>query len=390
MSDPSSKYAQRGVSASKEDVHAAVELLEKGLFPNAFCKILPDPFRPDHAMIMHADTAGTKSILAYLYWKETNNLDIWKGIVQDALVMNLDDMACAGCTNHFVVSSTISRNKAYIPGEVIQALIQGAQSFIDTLSGFGIDIHHAGGETADVGDLVRTVDVGYTAMSSLPLKEICTNHIQDGDVIIGLASDGQTVYESSWNYGIGCNGLTSARHDLCSSYYRLMYPESFEPGLPKEVTYCGNYRLTNQYTDQQGNQTDIGSMVLSPTRTYLPLIHAIWPKFQKQIHGMIHCTGGGTTKVKRFLKGVRALKDNPLPIPELFQLIQKESDTSWKEMFQVFNMGTRLEIYTHPEVAGEIQEKASQLGIRNQIIGRVEKSNRSEVILSTSTGTISY
>lgn len=370
-------YLKRGVSSQKEDVHEAIEGLDKGLFPNAFCKILPDVMVGDDSQccIMHADTAGTKSILAYLYWKETGDVSIWKGIAQDAMVMNIDDMICAGATGPFVLSSTIARNKHLIPKEVLKAVIQGCESLIQEWAKHGVQIHMAGGETADVGDLVKTIDVGYTAFARMAKKDVVQIKPQPGDVILGFASFGQAVYEDSFNSGIGCNGLTSARHDILSSYYK-QFTESFDQGTDASVCYIGPYRLT----DHSPNGHEIGKLLLSPTRTFAPLVKKILDNFQQQVHGIVHNTGGGLTKCMKFIdEPVLLIKDNLFDTPEIFSLIQQSSKASWREMVQVFNMGCRLEIYVPQEVATSIIALSSEVGIEAKVIGRVEAASTKEL-----------
>lgn len=386
------KYNKRGVSAKKEDVHEAIKNLDKGLYERAFCKILPDITGgdDDFCNIMHADTAGTKTALAYLYWKETHHTDVWKNIAQDAIVMNLDDMACVGCVDDIILSSTIGRNKHLIPAEVIAAVINGCVEFIENMSQKGIHIHLAGGETADVGDIVRTIDVGYTAFCRMKRSELIVNHIQAGDVIVGLASYGQAEYESAYNSGIGSNGLTSARHDVLGAYYYDHFPESFDPNTPREVVYTGNKRLTEVYKDNQ-HLIEVGHLLLSPTRTYLPVVKSILETVDKKsIHGMIHCTGGGQTKVIKFLENKKVIKDNFLPIPTVFRMIQEETNTSWKEMFQVFNMGHRLEFYVPEAIADTIIQIARQFAIEAQIIGRVEDAPTNQVLIDGPFGRFEY
>ncbi|MBP8917731.1 MAG: phosphoribosylformylglycinamidine cyclo-ligase, partial [Chitinophagales bacterium] len=349
------KYGLRGVSSQKEEVHKAIQHLDKGLFPKAFCKILPDFIGGDetYCNVMHADTAGTKTALAYIYWKETGDLNVWKGIAQDALVMNLDDMACVGITDNIMISSTIGRNKSVISGEVIGAVINGTMDFLQTMEENGVKIHHAGGETADVGDIVRTIDVGITAFGRIKKSELIINDIKPGNVIVGLASYGKSSYEEEYNGGMGSNGLTSARHDVFSKIYAEKYPESFNPLIPDEVVYTGSKFITDKITIGK-NIIDIGKLVLSPTRTYLPILKTILDQFRKNISGIIHCSGGGQTKVLHFIDDVHIIKNNLLPVPPLFKLIQEESKTDWKEMFRVFNMGHRLEFYTDEKTAEEI------------------------------------
>ena len=365
-------YEKRGVSASKTDVHDAVKHLEKGLFPNAFCKVLPDYLGgdADWCNLLHTDTAGTKPILAYLYWKETGDLDVWKGIVQDAMVMNLDDMAVAGVTDGFVVSSNIARNAARIPGGVLSAVILGAEEFLQGLRDQGIDAYLAGGETADVGDLVRTIDVGYTVAARAKRSHILEIDIQPDDVIVGFSSAGQATYEHRYNSGIGCNGLTSARHDLLSNQYAEAHPESYEPTLPPEVVYNGQYRLTDKVEVGDGVALPIGQLLLSPTRTYLPLLKQLLTTHREHIHGIIHNTGGGLTKVLNFISDLHIIKDNPLTIPPIFRHIQPAVPTPWQEMYKTFNMGQRLEVYTDEKTAAEFISTAAEFGIDAQIIGR--------------------
>ena len=386
----SSKYAQRGVSAQKEDVHAAIEGMDKGLYPNAFCKILPDAVGHDPAYcnVMHADTAGTKTSLAYQYWKETGELSVWEGIVQDALVMNLDDMACVGILNDIVVSSTIARNKNLISGDVIATIIRSAQRFADRMKAYGINIHMAGGETADVGDIVRTIDVGYTAFARAKREELIINNIEPGQVIIGVASYGQSSYEDAFNSGMGCNGLTSARHDMFDSYLATKYPESFDPKVPEDLVFTGSYQLTDEIENYPLNA---GKMVLSPTRTYLPVIKRIIQLYKNSIHGMIHNTGGALTKVMHFMDSpMHVVKDNLLPLPKLFEMIQHESGTDWKEMYQVFNCGQRLEIYCDEEVAGSIIPEIQSFNIHAQIIGRIEHADQKQLTITSPFGTFEY
>lgn len=387
----SSKYELRGVSATKSEVHAAIEGLDKGLFPLAFCKILPDFVAgdPDFCNLMHADTAGTKPSLAYMYWKETGDLSVWEGIAQDALVMNLDDMACVGCVDDIIISSTIGRNKQLIPGEVIKTIIQYTQRFADEMSDLGVKLHLAGGETADVGDIVRIIDVGYTAFGRLPRKDLLVNNIQAGDVIVGLSSSGQASYENSYNGGMGSNGLTSARHDVFRHDYAAKYPESFDPSLPKEVVYVGSKSLTDTLTID-GQEIPVGKLVLSPTRTYLPVIKQLFTQLKSQMNGMIHCTGGGQTKVIKFVDGVKIIKDNLLAPPPLFKMIQEESGTAWREMYQVFNMGQRLEVYLPAAYAQDVIDISTSFGIDAQIIGRVEAAEQNSVEIASPYGQFSY
>ncbi|MBK7034884.1 MAG: phosphoribosylformylglycinamidine cyclo-ligase [Bacteroidetes bacterium] len=385
------KYGLRGVSSQKEEVHKAIQHLDKGLFPKAFCKILPDFIGGDAEFcnVMHADTAGTKTALAYIYWKETGDLNVWKGIAQDSLVMNLDDMACVGITDNIIISSTIGRNKSVIPGEVIGAVINGTMDFLQTMQENGVNIHHAGGETADVGDIVRTIDVGITAFGRIKKSELIINDIKPGNVIVGLASYGKATYEQEYNGGMGSNGLTSARHDVFSKIYAEKYPESFNPAIPDEVVYTGSKLVTDEISIGKTN-TDIGKLVLSPTRTYLPILKTILDQFRKNISGIIHCSGGGQTKVLHFIDDVHIIKNNLLPVPPLFKLIQEESKTDWKEMFRVFNMGHRLEFYTDEKTAEEIIAISKQFSIDAQIIGYVETAQKKSVTIKSEYGEFEY
>jgi phosphoribosylformylglycinamidine cyclo-ligase len=374
------KYNLRGVSANKTDVHKAIENLDKGLYPLAFCKILPDFVAndTDYCNIMHADTAGTKTSLAYLYWRETGDLSVWQGIVQDAIVMNLDDMACVGCVDNIVLSSTIGRNKNLISGDVVRTLIEATVDFADKMREYGIQIHLAGGETADVGDIVRTIDVGYTAFARMPRKELIVNDIKAGNVIVGFASYGQATYETAYNGGMGSNGLTSARHDVLSHVYAEQFPESFDPATPKSVVYSGNRRLTDKI--KVGNEEiTAGKLVLSPTRTYLPVLKEILQTTDcKHLHGIIHNTGGGQTKVLKFVKNKHIIKNNLLATPPLFDMIQQESGTAWREMFQVFNMGHRLEIYCDEKIAENLVNIGRNFNIDAQIVGYVQNTEGGE------------
>ncbi|MEZ4961792.1 MAG: AIR synthase-related protein [Saprospiraceae bacterium] len=389
------KYDLRGVSAGKEEVHAAIKGLDKGLYPLAFCKILPDMVAGsgDHCNIMHADTAGTKTSLAYLYWKETGDLSVWKGIAQDALVMNLDDMACVGCVDNIIVSSTIGRNKNLIPGDIIRTLINAATEFADMLATHGIHLHLAGGETADVGDIVRTIDVGYTTFGRMKQSDLIVNNIQAGDVIVGLASFGQASYETEYNGGMGSNGLTGARHDVLDKIYAAKYPDSYDPNTPESVIYTGSKKLTDTIS-VDGNEIPVGKLILSPTRTYLPVLKKILEVFQgekrKAIHGLIHCTGGGQTKVQKFVQNKKVVKDNLFPLPPLFEMIQKESSTDWREMYQVFNMGHRLEFYVDEKHAQEIIALAGSFGIPARIAGFVEPDNGESVLIKSPYGIFGY
>ncbi|MBP6828730.1 MAG: phosphoribosylformylglycinamidine cyclo-ligase, partial [Saprospiraceae bacterium] len=338
MTNNNLKYEQRGVSASKDEVHAAIQHLDKGLYPNAFCKILPDIAAGNarYCNLLHADTAGTKTSLAYIYWRETGDLSVWPGVAQDAIVMNLDDMACAGCTDRIMLSSTIGRNKTLIPGEVISAVIRGTSDFVEKMGRHGVDLHLAGGETADVGDIVRTIDVGFTAFARMKRSEVLINNIRPGDVIVGLASFGQATYEDEYNGGMGSNGLTAARHDVLSKIYAEKYPESFDPKLPEAVVYTGNRLLTEKVSVGE-RETTVGKLILSPTRTFLPVLKEMLGVHRKKIHGLIHVTGGGQTKVLKFVKDVHVIKDNLFELPPLFRMIQESSGTPWREMYQVFN-----------------------------------------------------
>ena len=380
MADPK-RYEMRGVSASKSEVHAAIKNLDKGLYPLAFCKILPDfaGGNADYVNIMHADTAGTKTSLAYIYWKETGDVSVWKGIAQDAIVMNLDDMACVGVVNDILLSSTIGRNKNLIPGEVISQIINGTVAFVEEMKAYDIDIHLSGGETADVGDIVRTIDVGYTAFARSAKKDLIINDIKSGDVIVGFASYGKANYESSYNGGMGSNGLTSARHDVFAKKYYAQYPDSFDANSPEEYIYSGSKSLTDTVSIDGENIT-LGKLVLSPTRTYLPLLKLIFDQYKSKISGIIHNTGGAHTKVKKFADNKKIIKDNLLPIPPLFNIIQSESGSSMEEMFQVFNMGTRLEVYTDASSAEGMIQIAKSVGIDAQVIGRVEDGNGASAV----------
>ncbi|MDN5212443.1 AIR synthase-related protein [Fulvivirgaceae bacterium BMA12] len=383
------RYMQRGVSASKEDVHNAIKNIDKGLFPNAFCKIVPDYLAgdPDYCNIMHADGAGTKSSLAYLYWKETGDLSVWKGVAQDAIIMNVDDLICVGALDHMLLSSTIGRNKNKIPGEVIAALINGTEEVLAMLRDHGVNIISTGGETADVGDLVRTVIVDSTVMARARRDQIIENHIQPGDVIVGLASYGQAKYEEEYNGGMGSNGLTSARHDVFNKYLAQKYPESFDEAVPRELVYSGKYQLTDKL---EGVPLDIGKLVLSPTRTYAPVMQEIFKTHRKNIHGIIHCSGGAQTKVLHFLDKNHVIKDNLFPIPPLFRIIREESGTDWKEMYKVFNMGHRMEIYLDETYAEDLLAISSSFGVEARIIGRVEDSARKQLTIKSEFGEFEY
>ncbi|MEI6410707.1 MAG: AIR synthase-related protein [Bacteroidota bacterium] len=374
-----STYDLRGVSASKDDVHAAIQHLDKGLYPNAFCKILPDFSGGSERFcnLLHADTAGTKTSLAYLYWRETGDLSVWPGIVQDAIVMNLDDMACVGCTDNILLSSTIGRNKNLIPGEVVSAIIRGTSDFIDNMRSLGVKLELAGGETADVGDIVRTADVGFTAFARMRRSEVIDANIQAGDVIVGLASFGQANYETEYNGGMGSNGLTSARHDVLTKEYAAKYPETFDPKVPEALVYSGNRKVTDLIDIQypaggKTFQVPVGKLILSPTRTYLPVLKTIFTKYRKKISAAIHCTGGGQTKVLKFAQNVHIIKDNLFDLPPLFQMIQAGSGTEWREMYQVFNMGHRMELYVPKRYAQRIIAVAESFGIEAKVIGKVE------------------
>lgn len=390
-SDTSKRYHLRGVSASKEDVHQAIKNIDKGLFPQAFCKIIPDYLTNDdqYCIIMHADGAGTKSSLAYMYWKETGDISVWKGIAQDALIMNIDDLLCVGATDNILLSSTIGRNKNLIPGEVISAIINGTEELISELKNHGVTIHSTGGETADVGDLVRTIIVDSTVTARMKRADVIDNaNIQEGDVIVGLASFGQATYEKEYNGGMGSNGLTSARHDVFAKYLAEKYPESFDASVPNELVYSGQTNLTDSV---ENSPIDAGKLVLSPTRTYAPVIKKILSKYNSnEIHGMVHCSGGAQTKVLHFVDNVHVIKDNLFPVPPLFKLIQENSKTDWKEMYQVFNCGHRMEIYVPAEVAQDIIEISKSFNIDAQIVGRVEKSDSKKLTITSEYGTFEY
>ena len=387
----SNRYSQRGVSAQKEDVHLAIKNIDKGLYPKAFCKIIPDVITSseDHALVMHADGAGTKSSLAYVYWKETGDLSIWRGIAQDALIMNIDDLLCVGVTENILLSSTIGRNKNHIPGEVIQALIEGTEALLEDLRQWGVTIHSTGGETADVGDLVRTIIVDSTVTARIPKKQIIDNaNIQAGDVIIGLSSSGQATYEKEYNGGMGSNGLTSARHDVFSKALAKKYPESFDPEVPSDLIYSGSRSLTELL---EGVSLDIGKLVLSPTRTYAPIIQQIFKEIGRaQIHGMVHCSGGAQTKILHFIDQLHIIKDNLFEVPPLFDLIQKESGTAPREMYQVFNMGHRMELYINPAVAEQIINISHTFNVEAQVVGRVEAASEKKLTLESSYGIFTY
>ena len=384
------RYNLRGVSADKEDVHEAIKNVDKGLFANAFCKIVPDYLSNDdeYCIVMHADGAGTKSSLAYMYWKETGDISVWKGIAQDALVMNIDDLLCVGATNNILLSSTIGRNKNLIPGEVISAIINGTEELLSDLKDFGVDIRSTGGETADVGDLVRTIIVDSTVVARMKKTDVITNsNIQSGDVIVGLSSFGQASYESEYNGGMGSNGLTSARHDVFAKYLSEKYPESYDSSVPEILVYSGSKKLTDTLADLS---VDVGKLVLSPTRTYAPIIKEILEKYRSDIHGMVHCSGGAQTKVLHFVDDVHVIKDNLFEIPPLFGLIQKESNTDWKEMYKVFNMGHRMELYVTQEIADSIISISNSFGVEAKVIGRVEPYDGKKLTIKSPFGEFIY
>ncbi|KIX22520.1 phosphoribosylformylglycinamidine cyclo-ligase [Flavobacterium sp. 316] len=390
-SETSQRYNLRGVSASKEDVHNAIKNIDKGLFPKAFCKIIPDYLTndEDYCIIMHADGAGTKSALAYMYWKETGDISVWKGIAQDALIMNIDDLLCVGATDNILLSSTIGRNKSVIPAEVLSAIINGTEELISDLKQHGVTIHSTGGETADVGDLVRTIIVDSTVTARIKRTDVIDNaNIQAGDVIVGLASYGQATYEKEYNGGMGSNGLTSARHDVFAKYLAEKYPESYDASVPNELVYSGEAQLTDVV---ENSPIDAGKLVLSPTRTYAPVIKKILSKYKSdKIHGMVHCSGGAQTKVLHFVDNVHVIKDNLFPVPPLFKLIQEQSKTNWKEMYQVFNCGHRMEIYVPADIATDIIEISKSFNIEAQIVGRVEASNEKKLTINSEYGTFEY
>jgi phosphoribosylformylglycinamidine cyclo-ligase len=388
MSDQ--RYNRRGVSASKEDVHNAIKNIDKGIFPNAFCKIIPDILGgdPDYCNIMHADGAGTKSSLAYIYWKETGDLSVWKGIAQDALIMNIDDLLCVGATDNILLSSTIGRNKMLIPGEVISAIIEGTNQLCEELSRLGINIYPTGGETADVGDLVRTIIVDSTVACRMKRSDVISNdNIQDGDVIVGLSSYGQATYEKEYNGGMGSKGLTSARHDVFANYLTKKYPESYDASIPSDLVYSGKMKLTDEI---EGLGIDAGKLVLSPTRTYAPVIRQILEKWRPYIHGIVHCSGGAQTKVLHFVDKVKVTKNNLFPVPPLFKLIQEQSGADWKEMYKVFNMGHRMEIYLPRPYAQDIIDISNSFGIDARIVGFVEKSDSTKLIIDSEFGHFEY
>ena len=389
--ETSQRYAQRGVSASKSDVHNAIKNIDKGLFPKAFCKIVPDFLTndPDYCLVMHADGAGTKSSLAYAYWKETGDVSVWKGIAQDALIMNIDDLICVGATDHIMLSSTIGRNKNLIPGEVLSAIINGTEALIQDLKTHGITIHSTGGETADVGDLVRTIIVDSTVTARLKRSAVIDNaNIKAGDVIVGLASYGQATYEKEYNGGMGSNGLTSARHDVFSKDIARKFPETFDPGVPENLVYSGGVELTQSI---ENSPLNAGKLVLSPTRTYAPIVKEILSKYDANtIHGMVHCSGGAQTKILHFIDDLHIVKNNMFTVPPLFKLIQEQSKTDWKEMYQVFNCGHRLELYVAKEVADSLIDIASKFNVEAQIIGHVEASPEKKLTIKSEYGTFEY
>ncbi|MEJ6791198.1 MAG: AIR synthase-related protein [Lacinutrix sp.] len=390
-SEISKRYSQRGVSASKEDVHNAIKNIDKGLFPKAFCKIVPDYLTndDDYCLIMHADGAGTKSALAYMYWKETGDVSVWKGIAQDALIMNIDDLLCVGATDNIMLSSTIGRNKNLITGEVLSAIINGTEELIEDLKTFGVTIHSTGGETADVGDLVRTIIVDSTVTARMKRSDVIDNaNIKAGDVIVGLESFGEATYEKEYNGGMGSNGLTSARHDVFNNYLAKKYPESFDAAVPEDLVYSGQIKLTDSV---ENSPIDAGKLVLSPTRTYAPIIKEILSKFNSEtLHGMVHCSGGAQTKILHFIDNLHIVKDNLFPIPPLFKLIQEQSKTDWKEMYQVFNCGHRMELYVSPEIADEIITISKSFNVNAQIVGRVEASENKKLTIDSPFGTFIY
>jgi len=387
----SKRYEQRGVSASKEDVHNAIKNVDKGLFPQAFCKIVPDYLTgdKDYCLVMHADGAGTKSSLAYMYWKETGDLSVWKGIAQDALIMNIDDLLCVGATDNIMLSSTIGRNKNKIPGEVISAIINGSEELLKDLKEFGVTIHSTGGETADVGDLVRTIIVDSTVTARMKRTDVIDNStIKAGDVIVGLESFGQASYETEYNGGMGSNGLTSARHDVFEKYLATKYPESFDQEVPEDLVYSGSKKLTDLV---DGSDLNAGKLVLSPTRTYAPIIKSILSKYtNKEIHGMVHCSGGAQTKILHFVKNLHIIKDNLFGVPPLFKLIQAQSKTDWKEMYQVFNMGHRMELYVPQEIADDVIEISKSFNVDAKIVGRVETSETKKLTIKSEFGEFFY
>jgi phosphoribosylformylglycinamidine cyclo-ligase len=389
----SQRYDQRGVSASKDDVHKAIKNIDKGIFPKAFCKIIPDILSNDPAWcnIMHADGAGTKSSLAYSYWKETGDISVWRGIAQDAIIMNLDDLLCVGATDNILLSSTIGRNKNLITGEVIAAIINGTEEILAGLRDAGIGIYSTGGETADVGDLVRTIIVDSTVTCRMKREDVISNdHIKPGDVIVGLASYGKANYEKEYNGGMGSNGLTSARHDVFNKNIAEKYPESYDHGVPYDLVFSGSKNLTDKIDIGNGETIDAGKLVLSPTRTYAPIIKEILARYRKDIHGMVHCSGGAQTKVLHFIDNLHIIKNNLFPVPPLFKLIQEESQTSWQEMYKVFNMGHRMELYVPQEIAADLIGTSESFGVAAQIIGHVEAAEKKQVTINSEFGTFIY
>jgi len=385
-----SKYGMRGVSSSKEDVHEAIRNIDKGLFPRAFCKIVPDILGgdPDYCNIMHADGAGTKSSLAYVYWKETGDMSVWKGIARDAVVMNTDDLLCAGACDNILLSSTIGRNKNLVPGKVISAIINGTEEVLEELRSLGVGIWSTGGETADLGDLVRTIVVDSTVVARMKRSDVISNHkISAGDVIVGLSSSGQTTYENEYNGGMGSNGLTSARHDVFSSYLAASWPESYDTSIPPDLVYSGGLKLTDRI---EGLDIDAGKLVLSPTRTYAPVVVRVLETMRNEIHGMIHCSGGGQTKIMHFINSLHVVKDNMFPVPPLFRIIQEQSGTPWSEMYKVFNMGHRFEIYTDEKTAEKIISIAGGFNLDARIIGHCEASSGKNLTISSEYGTFNY
>lgn len=384
------RYNMRGVSASKEDVHNAIKNVDKGIFPGAFCKIIPDILGgdPEYCNIMHADGAGTKSSLAYMYWRETGDLSVWKGIAQDALIMNIDDLLCVGATDNILLSSTIGRNKLLVPGEVIAAIINGTEELLADLRRMGVSIYSTGGETADVGDLVRTIIVDSTVTCRMRRADVIDNaNISAGDVIVGLSSSGKATYETEYNGGMGSNGLTSARHDVFAKYLAEKYPESYDSAVPEELVYSGAMHLTDAV---EGSPLDAGRLVLSPTRTYAPVIKKLLDEMRSDIHGMIHCSGGAQTKIMHFVKNKHVIKDNMFPVPPLFRLIREQSGTDWAEMYKVFNMGHRMEIYLAPDHAARVIEISESFGIEARIVGRVEEAETNRLTIKSEFGTFEY
>jgi len=385
-----SRYALRGVSSGKEEVHKAISNIDKGLFPKAFCKIVPDLLSgsKDHCVVMHADGAGTKSSLAYAYWKETGDISVWKGIAQDALIMNIDDLLCVGATDNILVSSTIGRNKSLIPGEVISAIIKGTEEVLEELRSHGLSIYSTGGETADVGDLVRTIIVDSTVVARMKRKDVITNkNIKPGDIIVGLSSSGQTSYENSYNGGMGSNGLTSARHDVFNKDIANKFPETYDPSIPDDLVYSGSQSLTSSL---EGTSLNAGQLVLSPTRTYAPIIVELLKNHRNDIHGMIHCSGGAQTKILHFVDDLHIIKDNLFETPPLFEMIQKESSTSWKEMYKVFNMGHRMELYVNPRNLDSIIDICNSFNLEAKQVGRVEASDKKQLTIISEKGEFIY